>query len=137
MMTRQEMADFVVEKLAGQNFVQSARLDGLSCLYRGPNGIKCAAGHLIPDNIYKTDFEGEVVDTLVCNHPEVLPCLECSDDKKPGRTASSLQAIHDSCEIPRDMIAVFRLFYLENNLDIMKFEQIVLDYRRRTEKEGE
>lgn len=28
------------------------------CLYRGPNGTKCAAGCLIPDSEYKASFEG-------------------------------------------------------------------------------
>lgn len=27
------------------------------CRYRGPNGLKCAVGHLIPDEIYKPEME--------------------------------------------------------------------------------
>lgn len=27
------------------------------CLYRGPDGIKCAAGHLIPDDEYDPEYE--------------------------------------------------------------------------------
>ena len=28
------------------------------CLYRGPNGLKCAIGMLIPDELYENHFEG-------------------------------------------------------------------------------
>ena len=28
------------------------------CLYRGPNGTKCAVGALIPDELYKEEIEG-------------------------------------------------------------------------------
>lgn len=31
---------------------------GRGCLYRGPNGLKCAAGVLIPDKYYKRSMEG-------------------------------------------------------------------------------
>ena len=31
------------------------------CLYRGPNGLKCAVGMLIPDDLYKARFEGQKV----------------------------------------------------------------------------
>lgn len=30
---------------------------GWSCLYRGPAGLKCAVGCLIPDELYDEDFE--------------------------------------------------------------------------------
>lgn len=35
--------------------------DGVVCQYRGPNGRKCAAGHLLPDADYKPEFEGKSV----------------------------------------------------------------------------
>lgn len=31
------------------------------CMYRGPNGLKCAAGHLIPDDRYDPRMEGNVI----------------------------------------------------------------------------
>jgi len=30
-----------------------------SCMYRGPNGLKCAIGMLIPDELYEEGFEGK------------------------------------------------------------------------------
>jgi hypothetical protein len=32
------------------------------CLYRGPDGSKCAAGVLIPDELYNPRFEGTAAD---------------------------------------------------------------------------
>lgn len=33
-------------------------VDTRDCLYRGPNGTKCAVGCLIPDDLYHEDMEG-------------------------------------------------------------------------------
>ena len=42
------------------------------CAYRGKNGTKCAIGHLIPDENYKADMEGESAVTLLAKYPLVL-----------------------------------------------------------------
>ncbi len=34
--------------------------NAITCLYRGPNGAKCAIGHLIPDNLYKSSFDCQI-----------------------------------------------------------------------------
>tara|TARA_B100001146_G_scaffold152086_1_gene133687 strand:+ start:242 stop:553 length:312 start_codon:yes stop_codon:yes gene_type:complete len=39
------------------------------CLYRGPNGLKCAAGHLLSDEDYSPDMEGLRVVDVFHNHP--------------------------------------------------------------------
>lgn len=38
------------------------------CRYRGPNGTKCAVGHLIPDDLYSKDIEGMGAISL-CGRP--------------------------------------------------------------------
>lgn len=56
-MTRQEIFDKVVKHLLKQG-EKSATIredEGTRCLYRGPNGLMCAVGCLIPDEEY-TDF---------------------------------------------------------------------------------
>jgi hypothetical protein len=58
-MTAQEIFDSVVNHLLTQN-AQSQNSRG-SCRYRGPNGTKCAVGHLIPDEVYHPDMEGRLV----------------------------------------------------------------------------
>lgn len=50
----QQVFDYVLEKLREQG-CQSKHID--RCLYRGPNGLKCAAGHLIPDDEYDENME--------------------------------------------------------------------------------
>lgn len=35
---------------------QSVNENGF-CMYRGPNGLKCVVGHMIPDEKYKASFE--------------------------------------------------------------------------------
>ncbi|HAW53696.1 MAG TPA: hypothetical protein DCX29_01705 [Hyphomonas sp.] len=40
---------------------QSLSADG-ACMYRGPDGCKCAIGHMIPDDDYDLRFEGNTID---------------------------------------------------------------------------
>lgn len=59
-MSKQHTFDKVTTHLRQQN-VQCVDDKG-NCLYRGPNGLKCAVGALIPDNMYSPDFEGQACD---------------------------------------------------------------------------
>lgn len=54
-MTAQEVFNTIVTALLDQN-EQSLDADG-ECAYRGEGGLKCAAGHIIPDSEYKPDME--------------------------------------------------------------------------------
>ena len=60
-MTHQEIFDFVWTKLYEQG-KQSA--DSFGCKYRTANGLKCAVGHLIPDNVYVKHMEGRAISTI-------------------------------------------------------------------------
>jgi len=62
MITMQETFDFVVGKIREQGCASIVE-GGSSCLYRGSNGTKCAAGHVIPDDKYDLIFEGCTVVT--------------------------------------------------------------------------
>lgn len=44
---------FVVEKNP-----PSVEEDDITCLYRGPNGSRCAVGVLLPDEVYQPTLEG-------------------------------------------------------------------------------
>jgi hypothetical protein len=55
-MNKQQIFDKVYQGLASQNFRQSSSAGG-RCLYRGPDGLKCAIGWLIPDDEYHESFE--------------------------------------------------------------------------------
>ena len=56
MRTAQELFNEVVSHLRKQK-KQSLSQHGY-CMYRGEDGLKCAIGHLIPDECYHNDMEG-------------------------------------------------------------------------------
>lgn len=54
----QAVGNYVVLNLRKQGKQSNdPKLDGM-CLYRGPGGLKCAAGWVLPDPYYRTDLEG-------------------------------------------------------------------------------
>ena len=53
----QDAFDKVLKAIRAQGYQRSVNADG-SCKYRGPNGLRCAAGHLIPNSLYKASIEG-------------------------------------------------------------------------------
>lgn len=73
------------------------------CLYRGPDGKKCALGHLIPDDQYRHDMEGRGVGWILRNFPEALP-LELHNDRTM-RDLRRLQQCHDLSGSPEAMKA--------------------------------
>jgi hypothetical protein len=54
--SNQDVFDKVLKAIRKQKYTQS--IVGYSCKYRGPNGLRCAAGHLIPNSLYKVRIEG-------------------------------------------------------------------------------
>lgn len=65
------------------------------CRYRGPNGLKCAIGCLIPDERYSRDIEGLTADSILISN---LVGATTDSDRQFLR---DLQLVHDS-NIPRD-----------------------------------
>ena len=61
------------------------------CLYRGPGNRKCAIGHLIPDNLYKAEFEKLTIRLLIEKFPQIPPLFGENID-----LAKRIQDIHDS-----------------------------------------
>jgi len=61
-MNKQEIFDKVYLGLKSQGFKRSIRVDDnnddIVCMYRSPQGYKCAAGWLIPDDLYDECLEG-------------------------------------------------------------------------------
>jgi hypothetical protein len=90
-MTEQETFNTVVLFLRKQ-FAKSTFLtedNNLSCAYRGDNGCKCAAGCLIPDNLYHQSMERHTV-----RNPRVGPVLEALGHNLD--LVDSLQKVHDN-----------------------------------------
>jgi hypothetical protein len=87
-MTDQEIFDKVVTHLLTQN---ARSTDGRKCLYRGPNGNKCAAGCLIDDEHYNPSLENKSAlsaDVEVALLSSGIPAGALS-------LVGSLQSIHD------------------------------------------
>jgi hypothetical protein len=71
-MTPQQFFDAAVAAIRKQGTASSISLSGApdarQCVYRGPNGLKCAAGHFIADNEYKPMMEGKSVNRLAASN---------------------------------------------------------------------
>lgn len=111
MKTQQEIFDIVWNGLKSQGFKQSVKHN--TCMYRGDDGRKCAAGWLIPDEKYSPKFEYAPITTTRLT--PVLKELELYDQLPFIRR---LQAIHDCNEIPSDMEQVLRDAAKNHNLTI-------------------
>ena len=92
-MTNQEAFDAMVRHLAKQGERCTSGELGDDCCYRGPNGLKCAVGALIPDEEYSPDFEDSTADVsavaLAC------PTLNGIDVDMLGHA----QFVHDVSEV--------------------------------------
>lgn len=133
-MTDVELVNFVFDKLIAQGGCSSNSLTG--CLYRGPDGRKCAAGHLIPDEDYRTEFEGKSC------HPIPIPFQQIRNAKiskeiaavleKHGyspRAVYKLQCIHDKGVSEPDQVKYFeesKQLVLDKLAQGQKLEDIVL-----------
>ena len=93
-MSLQEIFDFAVDHLRTQS-VPSTGPDE-QCLYRGPNGTKCAFGAFISDAEYEADMEGMTVYTLAR-----LRAWDYSEDRLSLMWA--LQQAHDDTQTELDV----------------------------------
>ncbi len=112
-MNRQEIFDKVATHLLTQNAKatygtynkydgrgpdgKSQYVETPQCVYRAPDGKKCAAGVLIPDELYDATFEGNraaaVLGRLADKSPEMSRLAE------EISFVGQLQLIHDDCEV--------------------------------------
>lgn len=104
-MTPQEIFDRVAAHLLNQGR-RSVRTDEFyGCAYRGRDGLRCAAGALIPDDEYNPDFEGEPVTRrrillaigVSPNDGDAVTLLarlqDMHDEKMPSRWESELEEL--------------------------------------------
>lgn len=91
--TAQEVFDYVIGHLVSQG-KQSIQMEGREpCAYRGDNGLKCAVGVLISDEVYNDGMEGNSVDGLIKKFPR--ECLITGIIKHKD-ILDDLQHMHDS-----------------------------------------
>lgn len=98
MLTAQEIFNTVATHLLTQ--MQKSLLDG-RCVYRHPDGLKCAVGCLITDEEYQSTMEGNSITTLIYHDPmmenfKIYPSLLRFVDQVSLLRA--LQRIHDGID---------------------------------------
>ncbi len=69
-MTSQEIFDTVAAHLLKQG--KRAVDSNGACVYRAPDGCRCAFGCLIPDDLYRPQFEGYSAAEVVPNCPDLI-----------------------------------------------------------------
>ena len=95
----QELYDFVVAAIVKQG--RPSVGDNDRCLYRGPDGLKCAAGHVIPDSVYSpVEMENQDISGL-CSQ-RLLP----KSLIRHAALLSSLQVCHDGPASSNDFIFI-------------------------------
>lgn len=97
--------------LKAQGFARSH--DGM-CLYRGPNGTKCAIGHCIPDDDYRERFEGEGINT--CD--DLAHLMRSLYGDVGLKFMINLQNAHDQAFTPEDMQKMLAAIAFEYELEI-------------------
>lgn len=95
--TKQEIYDIAAHHLMTQD-VRSRQDEHGGCMYRGPNGLQCAVGCLIPDEIYDGAMEGKSAMALVRTHPETQPYLGYPQGGDQVAFLTRLQRLHDKRE---------------------------------------
>lgn len=109
--TLQEIFDTVSKHLLKQN--ERSGFSDDSCSYRGPNGLKCAAGVLIPDKEYTFDiFEGKDWSHLVRNQYV---------ESRFSKEITELQQIHDCDPVKRwkdELIKFAEHYNLQVNFEV-------------------
>lgn len=88
-----------------------------ACLYRGPNGTKCAIGMWIPDEKYNADFDNDINGSAIYEREDIVEILP-DDVKALGIDfLSNMQSWHDSYNNDTKSEYVYdhtRLFLAEN-----------------------
>lgn len=95
-MNRQRTYDLVRDHLTHQNAKSVGPDDYMGkeegCLFRGPNGLRCAIGALIPDELITPELNSRSVMRLP---PSILEFIGVNNHSDRGFLAE-LQYIHDS-----------------------------------------
>lgn len=88
-MTKQQIFDKIADHLLTQNAVCTGPADNSMCMYR-LDGMSCAIGCLIPDELYSKKLEGKEVSNRI-----VREVLKKADIVNEGRFLVHFQQMHD------------------------------------------
>ena len=117
----QVVFDMVAEHLLKQNEKSQVSTEG-NCWYRGPRGLKCAAGFLIPDDKYNSDMEQ--MSWLSLAEDNIVPFTN-------GDLITSLQIIHDIHD-PKDWLNQLYELAAKLNLNTSVLIKFQLDPENNT-----
>ena len=96
--TAQEVFDFVVGKVLEQGCksVQcETNFAAVSCMYRSNNGNKCAFGHVIADEDYRSVMENKIAQTVFRDHGDMLGWKLIGENPAHLGLIMGLQQAHD------------------------------------------
>ncbi len=114
-MKAQEVFDTSAEHLLTQMKKSIVKIvDGFNrCVYRSPEGLKCAAGPFIPDSVYNDSFEQTPWHVLVNKDmvPDTHSCL-----------IERLQRIHDNFK-PEEWLKLLESLAERHSLDKTKLQK--------------
>lgn len=116
------MFDKVYIGLHNQKFERSMKNNGemSSCAYRGDGGMKCAAGHLIPDEEYKSDMDVLSCTLMQLRSEGLLPKCFQGLSQDDFIFVQELQSVHDSSYTPSAMKYAIEEVAAKHNLTIPK-----------------
>lgn len=95
-MTDQEIFDKVVTHLRQQKVRATQWPGSITCYYRTSQGLKCAVGCLIPDELYNPSFEGCSVGKAWSQRGLDVVLRNIGIDDSQVEFLRDLQSIHDT-----------------------------------------
>ena len=112
--TNQEMFDFVCRRLAAQKERSMAVGGDRKCLYRGPNGLRCAIGHCMTDDEYRASWDRRgTSSSMVKEHVSLLRDMD-------PIFLSGLQFAHDASDtserLRKELTAIAGEFKLNDDV---------------------
>lgn len=94
-MNKQEVIIETVKRVLDQGEA-SVDHDAGKCLYRGPNGTKCAIGVWIPDELYDADFDRGETGSAIIEREDIVEILPDDIKALDIYLLSDMQNWHDS-----------------------------------------
>jgi hypothetical protein len=94
----QVLFDYIVNALRKQG-CRSLDIGTEFCRYRGSNGTKCAAGHVITDDEYNPNIEGKLIQFLVVENGKIEYNRIIENTSKNIDILRALQQTHDNFDV--------------------------------------
>ena len=119
MHTAQSIFNAIWTRMRAQGILSSYVGDGpmRRCRYRAPGGRACAAGSLLPDDLYCEGIEGETARQLIASGEFGSAALSARLLPFSG-LIGNLQVAHDNANGPEDMEQRLRAVALLENLEV-------------------